>query len=852
MTSTLTASPVASPLKRLNTAGAPRPKSKLASHWESWSTDPDHATTLDPVKYYREFFCLTPNRTVEQEAIAKLTRDELLGTYKNNVSILLVTAVEILKETQKDTLVQANIVQTLIVLFKDVLDRDYEHPSEDIVSILVGEPEKADQTFTDLVASIDSILQDSTLSPALRHSTLQLATLLVTSLGTSPLATYFLRRDLFSSLINFVVNEQTKRFAFDATLLIGLLTGYKQEVEEGGDPVEAKNPYAVRIQDFVEEATMTRIINLVTAVMIRSRDAYVAIQNDSPPSVVSSLTSIVLNLNKLFYIGNPFAWSLPSLPSSIDLTSSAPPPQTIDSKGKGKAIEPDHETTKEERVWTANPTPDVSTPGSIAPGARGGGDTCGTSIKSFRTETSIQSPPLSSSSDCRSPSHRPLLRKTFSSSSSLVSTDPFYEMPLDRLAILVTLYEFWKVNKTFASLVFANLPGLEDQPPTLPPTLISISSYIFSHASTNRRSQVYSRLCLNLLMMLVEDGDGKLTYEVEPDSVRLCRQRRPILSNQNVTDKRPLVACLIDSVVLFLRFNLKKRLDVDSYAIALRLLQRTMQQLKSEQIKLEYDWVVVWRSILTLSSFVVTHVRDLRTMSDQVDNLISQIFITISYAVYWGEQLLPSPFAQAQLYYKLLHSDQVLSSLSDVLGISSLASPKSTFDASTSPPRLRGVDPLSPLPKFYFTSSNDQNGGATSPTHSVRSLSATAPRSGGGGGTGAGFVATECISNIRTTLSFFQNLIKRGSLSLLDSDQGEGQEQDPLEPHEILAIIEKNLGGVELIESAAMGDLGRYAGSKEGRRAAETFEADLMTVVREDARRLFEKKEDLGLNEASQ
>lgn len=66
-------------------------------------------------------------------------------------------------------------------------------------------------------------------------------------------------------------------------------------------------------------------------------------------------------------------------------------------------------------------------------------------------------------------------------------------------------------------------------------------------------------------------------------------------------------------------------IDRNQRRIALRLLQRTMQQLKSEQIKLEYDWVVVWRSILTLSSFVVTHVRDLRTMSDQVDNLISQV-----------------------------------------------------------------------------------------------------------------------------------------------------------------------------------------------------------------------------------
>lgn len=42
------------------------------------------------------------------------------------------------------------------------------------------------------------------------------------------------------------------------------------------------------------------------------------------------------------------------------------------------------------------------------------------------------------------------------------------------------------------------------------------------HASVSARSRVYSRLCLIILTILVEEGEGKLT--VEAAEIQLCRQ----------------------------------------------------------------------------------------------------------------------------------------------------------------------------------------------------------------------------------------------------------------------------------------------------------------------------------------
>jgi len=82
-----TSVPLASPLRRVNTPGL-YPKSKLASEWERWSTTPNYFSgsepPLDPVRYYQEFFCLTPNDKVQEEALERLGREALLDNVSSN------------------------------------------------------------------------------------------------------------------------------------------------------------------------------------------------------------------------------------------------------------------------------------------------------------------------------------------------------------------------------------------------------------------------------------------------------------------------------------------------------------------------------------------------------------------------------------------------------------------------------------------------------------------------------------------------------------------------------------------------------------------------------------------------
>lgn len=180
-------------------------------------------------------------------------------------------------------------LQTLIPLCRDVLSRKFENQSFDTLNVLAGSLERSDQVLTvrsfTAVAPLRRPCSTFALAPgprfgnrpdatrhesaacvvatnkaslpgpdpcspsvAVRHRTLQLALVIVASVNQGSLVAFFLRRDLFSTLVSFIADRETQHFAFEATLLLGLLANYRK--------AEARNPYGVRIEDFVEEGVM--------------------------------------------------------------------------------------------------------------------------------------------------------------------------------------------------------------------------------------------------------------------------------------------------------------------------------------------------------------------------------------------------------------------------------------------------------------------------------------------------------------------------------------------------------------------------------------------------------------------
>lgn len=78
---------------------------------------------------------------------------------------------------------------------------------------------------------------------------------------------------------------------FRPFLLLGLLANYNK--------FEFQNPYQLRLDDFVNEATIQKIVNGVGATCTALRNDYVAVQDDLPEGWNLSSTLVFLGLGAL-------------------------------------------------------------------------------------------------------------------------------------------------------------------------------------------------------------------------------------------------------------------------------------------------------------------------------------------------------------------------------------------------------------------------------------------------------------------------------------------------------------------------------------------------------------------------
>jgi hypothetical protein len=115
------------------------------------------------------------------------------------------------------------------------------------------------------------------------------ASLSITAAGFhTALPSYFTHRDLFPSLMKYVQDCDNAAQITPAFYLLGLLANYNK--------FEFQNPYRLRLDDFVNDAIIQKLIRSFGDTCSKLRDAYVAVQDDLPEgwSLGSTLSYIGL------------------------------------------------------------------------------------------------------------------------------------------------------------------------------------------------------------------------------------------------------------------------------------------------------------------------------------------------------------------------------------------------------------------------------------------------------------------------------------------------------------------------------------------------------------------------------
>jgi len=223
--------------------------------------------------------------------------------------------------------------------------------------------------------------------------------------------------------------------------------------------------------------------------------------------------------------------------------------------------------------------------------------------------------------------------------------------------VYLATYDFAHANKLFC-FNFVSSPA-EKGKETPISSFISFTSYLLQHSHLSARATLYSHLNFSIIRLLVEDQVlcKRICGEESKMSVRLCRQRQPYLPI--VTGERVLAASMLDTAIDGINHNLRRRLDVELYVLAIGIILRIISHLSRSRTRLNYHWAELFRSLLSLVRFLTSYTVDLKHLN-HIEVLLDDLVNLIALSLSAGEAFLPSPAAYDDLFYKLIETGDVL------------------------------------------------------------------------------------------------------------------------------------------------------------------------------------------------
>ncbi|KAG1783513.1 hypothetical protein EV702DRAFT_1053969 [Suillus placidus] len=239
--------------------------------------------------------------------------------------------------------------------------------------------------------------------------------------------------------------------------------------------------------------------------------------------------------------------------------------------------------------------------------------------------------------------------------------------PIEATVSLLPVFEFLFFNPLFAQVLVDMIPKPSDskQSALVPPlayNILSLSSYVLTHASSSAspRTLAYANLALNTLLVMSENARIMSVFckpTSSKEAIRLCRQRLPLLPVPSPT--RAPICALMDCCVLWLRHNLHKRLDVYTFTTCIWTCHRVIWYLQKERMRLEYDWIELWKAVVDLLGFLSGKLDSLVTTGG-IERLVQETIRLLDLALRRVDLFLPTPSAVHEFIYEVVRSSAVI------------------------------------------------------------------------------------------------------------------------------------------------------------------------------------------------
>ncbi|EGC43251.1 conserved hypothetical protein [Histoplasma capsulatum var. duboisii H88] len=236
--------------------------------------------------FWREFFLLPPQRVRLSQILDVISPDDILQIHFHTQQ-LFSKAIKEAAAGESPSNIYA--LETLTTFLGGVLTKKYTNPSSDIITVLAGIDE-VDHVIANFVAALDGIIRNGT-SFEIRLKAVEAAISMTSGGYKTSLISYFMHRDIFPALMKFIHDSNIRTQIFEPFVLLGLLSNYNK--------FEFQNPYQLRLDDFVNESTIQKIVGGTGVTCTALRNGYVAVQDDLPEGWNLSSTLAFFGLGAL-------------------------------------------------------------------------------------------------------------------------------------------------------------------------------------------------------------------------------------------------------------------------------------------------------------------------------------------------------------------------------------------------------------------------------------------------------------------------------------------------------------------------------------------------------------------------
>lgn len=204
--------------------------------------------------------------------------------------------------------------------------------------------------------------------------------------------------------------------------------------------------------------------------------------------------------------------------------------------------------------------------------------------------------------------------------------------------------------------------------------LLCLSSYVFFQQHTLALMRATSHLYLAFLLKLtsaaqvtVEPGDTRTEalvtrmarHPIDEFKWKLCHQRAPIIPTSLALGVKSSTLYVLDTLQVYMRFNMTKRLDVEGYSMAVGAVYQVVRAtVGSEAADVRsYCWNELYKTLCNVLLFVKKH-----DLGAKCRHLVEEIFVVMSWTLtHHHALLLPDgkPVTYHLVYNVLLHQPTV-------------------------------------------------------------------------------------------------------------------------------------------------------------------------------------------------